>query len=76
MSVGKLNPERNEALTKAPEVVYSLMVPVFSLATKRSLPEMARPSGWEYLGSVISAALIVAPVREYSPTVLVWPLTT
>src|SRR5256885_46615 len=66
---GPFNPEIKAALTVAPEVVYSPIVPLFKFETNRFPPDNARPVG--LLNPEIKALLTVAPVVAlYSPIVL------
>ena len=61
----------NEALTVAPESVYSPILPpepVPLFATNKSFPEIAIPYG--LFNPEISEALLVAPVIAYSPMTL------
>ena len=57
----------SEALTVAPEVVYSPIVPVHVFATNMSPPDTATRSG--SINPVTSEALTVAPEVVYSPIV-------
>lgn len=67
MGPAPFNPLINEALTKAPEVVYSLTVPSGKFVTNRSEPStaMSNPS----VTPVISEAFTTAPEVVYSPIV-------
>ena len=67
MPWGSLSPEMSEALTVAPEVVYSPIVPAPKFVTKMSDPDTAMPSG--SLSPEMSEALTVAPEVVYSPIV-------
>jgi hypothetical protein len=72
MATGPLSPEMSEALTVAPDVVYSPIVSVPTFVTKMSEPDTARPPG--SLSPEMSGALTVAPEVVYSPTVPGKPL--
>ena len=62
---GLVNPETREALTVAPDVVYSPIVPLPSSATNRSDPNTARKR--ELANPEMREAFTVAPDVLYSP---------
>src|SRR5438067_11766717 len=71
MSTGKSSPDTKAAFTVAPEVVYSLMVPLPSVAspelvTNNLSPDTAMPCG---LSNPETSAFTVAPDVVYLPIV-------
>ena len=70
------SPEISAAFTVAPEVVYAPIVASVSLATNRSEPETAMPTGPISPEGPISAAFTVAPAVVYAPIVSAFPFTT
>ena len=67
MPSGESSPVISEALTVAPEVVYSPIVPLW-VATYKLVPEAAMAQG-PPATPVISEAFTIAPEVVYSPIV-------